>query len=1160
MAVSAAAAEPLPVPEESVHLAVSPWEDFEGDPTAADVLDDDQGEGWNPPGALPAHPDVYATLVSALHDGVRRAGGYVPPSFVSAFEALLFEFRDVFAWEVPEAPSRLPPIRVEFIPGSAVVNRSFRQHGDEAEFVQRRVAMGVAKGVYRVAHNNEWASPGFAVPKPKPGAGLMAKYRFVVSLIELNAASAPFLVNPLDMRVMLGAFSGAACFSQWDGVDAFTQQAVEASSQRYFGIGLPTGTVVSTRSLQGWVNSPAWLQYGLRSCFDEAQLGDVMVYVDDMAYGRPSFDEHLQLTRRFFVTQRAVNFKLKPTSKPFTVDMVFCGLRLRPGSWSKLPLDMERLRRHPLFTGADLAWVVGVLLWFCGTVALLNRDLEPLRVVQRAVQGVSLSAKSRSLARVPLAERVGWDDSLVALVQSLWDRVEHAVPLSLPTVVGAVVLFGDASDKWWAFLVAQVKRYGSRPLTSLPPLDELEILYVGSGMFEARAQRWDVREREAAALVKAVEHGRHFFLGRPVVAFTDHQPLIALFKHPEHLRLVQSGARVQRWVSFLNRYHVDVVWVPGTSLFLVDALTRTDSRTAAAVSGPGMVRALADVAGSDKRPARREARVAAVARFQRAVPEVASGVGRPAPSHLVHTNAPEWEFPTLEAIRARSADADVVEEALHAGCELGRDGLLRHGDAVFLPAAFRPVMVSVAHGSVAGHRAWRTTVRALRGFWWPSMEEQVRAEVESCYSCLAHRAPRVPRPFGDVLFGTELGQVLCADFFQFPAAPFRGREVEYLLVLKDSLSGFVTTYLCAEASSSEVLDALVDWVLRYHTVPRTLLTDGGSHFRGVLTAAVQHLFVERRWSVEYAPWSNGAVERVGRDLIDSVRRLLTDTRRFTVGDWPECARLATFVVNNTPSVRLGNQSPASVFLGRAPLDAADLVGRVQPALGSRRPLSTAQVRAFAERLAERLESARRTAVESSTRARERSHRLQAARRGVRPLSVEVGDWVMVSREAFPAQTNAPVTKVSTDWFGPAQVEGVPSEHFIEVRVFGERESRRVSASHVQFFHDSDLALTPEMRELAQASVPSRFLVRDIVGIKFHVDKGGRRHVRLLVKWEHYDDEPPTEQDLHELYGVMPATVLAFLARAHGPEEASVVVEARRRLGVAQAAGDPALGD
>ena len=66
-----------------------------------------------------------------------------------------------------------------------------------------------------------------------------------------------------------------------------------------------------------------------------------------------------------------------------------------------------------------------------------------------------------------------------------------------------------------------------------------------------------------------------------------------------------------------------------------------------------------------------------------------------------------------------------------------------------------------------------------------------------------------------------------------------------------------------------------------------------------------------------------------------MRRLLTDTRRFTVGDWPECARLATFVVNNTPSVRLGNQSPASVFLGRAPLDAADLVGRVHPVQKSR---------------------------------------------------------------------------------------------------------------------------------------------------------------------------------------------------------------------------------
>jgi len=975
----------------------------------------------------------------------------------------------------------------------------------------------------------------------------MRRFRLVVNLITLNAASAEFKVNPIDVRALVGTFARAVAYAQYDGTDAFTQVLVEPRSQCYFGIGLPSkhgGTVVSTRLLQGWVNAPAWLQYGLRSCFDRAGVTDVETYVDDMAFAQLTYEAQLRKTREFLALMRMVDFKLKPTSKPFTRDMVFCGLRFRTngageGSWSKLPMDVSRLRTRPMLTGADLAWALGVFLWFCGTVAYLNRDLEPLRVVMRAVQGQATSAKSRSLARVLLDERNGWTAGRAALVAELWDRVEYHVALSLPVPDGDVLIFTDASALWWAFVVFQVRRRLTRPVTALPPVGELEMLYLGSGMFSEREQRWDVREREACAAIHALDQARFFLLGRSPILFTDHKALVQLFMHPDSLRLVQSCHRVQRWVRFANRFRLEVAWVAGSENVLADALTRTDVRGGAAP----LRRVIVAVVARARRPHRTVLRELGVK------PQGVVG----APTHLVQTDAPTWAFPTLETIRDACAEPGVAAEAVAAGTTCGRDGLYRYGEALFLPHQFRPVMVAAAHAAVAGHRATSATMRALRGFWWPDMEAQVLVEVDACYSCMVHRAPRVARPFGDVLYGTSLGEVLCADFFEFPTVTWRGREVSYLLVFKDSLSGFVTSYVLESATSTAVSEALIEWILRYHLLPRTLLTDGGSHFQGVLTAAVRLLFLQRRWSIEYAPWSNGAVERVGRDIINSVRRLLVDgPRRFRVEDWPEAALLSTFVVNNTPSETRGDKSPAELFLGRVVVSALDLVGRAQEAMGSRRPLTPSQLRAFASALARRLETVRHDAVESVAEARAASHRRQAARPGVRPLSVVVGDWVLVSREAYPAQTNAPVSKLTPDWFGPVQVVAVPSPHYVGVRVFGRKDVRRVSASHVQFFHGADLALTAEVRDLMSASVPGLFIVRDIVGARYVTDRGGRRRIVLLVKWAGYDDEPATEQDLHQLYAAVPESVEAFLAREQPADEAHIVADARRRLGIAAA--------
>ena len=139
----------------------------------------------------------------------------------------------------------------------------------------------------------------------------------------------------------------------------------------------------------------------------------------------------------------------------------------------------------------------------------------------------------------------------------------------------------------------------------------------------------------------------------------------------------------------------------------------------------------------------------------------------------------------------------------------------------------------------AGHRGVRTTTHRLEVYCaWINMEKDIAKFVRQCLHCVDSKAGNaMPRPLGDLVHSTEVGDVLPFDYLGLGESDAidEGGLVDggykHVLVLMDDVSRFV--WLEEAVSCSMEMAArsvLKSWAS--FGVPKAFTSDGGTHFTG----------------------------------------------------------------------------------------------------------------------------------------------------------------------------------------------------------------------------------------------------------------------------------------------------------------------------------------
>ena len=392
--------------------------------------------------------------------------------------------------------------------------------------------------------------------------------------------------------------------------------------------------------------------------------------------------------------------------------------------------------------------------------------------------------------------------------------------------------------------------------------------------------RYAQLDREALALVWGVSKFHKYVFGRKFSLFTDHRPLLRILGENQSLPSV-APLRLYRWAIFLSQYSYTLLFRPGQANQNADMLSRLP---------PEAVDDSADYAS----------------RFY--VRQVQSTPGVTLSALQDESEKDEILSSVRNHIRKGWGKCDQMEllPFFKKRYEFTLKGeILLWGRRVVIPTALRTQVLDTLHFSHPGIDRMRRLARMH--VWWPKIDVDIEARVESCNDCQAFRSS--PRR-AEVLSWPSTNRPMQRIHIDY-APKFKGKA---LLIMVDAYSQWVEVGITgtADMSSERTVEILSEWFSRWG-YPEEIVSDNGTPFKSqVFRNFVKEIGARHSFTAPYTPSTNGAAERT----VQSVKRGLSKILNSSVSTSLKKAVLQwVFAFRFTPSAVRGS-SPAQLFLNR----------------------------------------------------------------------------------------------------------------------------------------------------------------------------------------------------------------------------------------------------
>jgi hypothetical protein len=226
--------------------------------------------------------------------------------------------------------------------------------------------------------------------------------------------------------------------------------------------------------------------------------------------------------------------------------------------------------------------------------------------------------------------------------------------------------------------------------------------------------------------------------------------------------------------------------------------------------------------------------------------------------------------------RHQQSNATALQEAPPQNFDAG--GMRMINNALWIPKRVVELQLRLcvdAHCRSAGHRAYEATLGAVKEYVsWTTIAKDVKGFVQNCSHCVATiPGDKVLRSLSKQLHETKPKEILHFDFLYIGLS--RDGKHQYLLLLKDDLSGYLWLVPCLTADAAATVDVLMRCFVVFGVV-LLWVSDKGSHFKNKVVRRVQkELKAKHHFTSSNRPWSNGTIESVCKQVIRSFRAVLS---------------------------------------------------------------------------------------------------------------------------------------------------------------------------------------------------------------------------------------------------------------------------------------------
>ena len=371
------------------------------------------------------------------------------------------------------------------------------------------------------------------------------------------------------------------------------------------------------------------------------------------------------------------------------------------------------------------------------------------------------------------------------------------------------------------------------------------VAYV-SRTLSAVERRYSQTEKEALAIVWAVEKLHLYLVGSHFKLITDCKPVQLIFNNPNS----KPPARIERWNLRLQGYDFDIIHTEGSEN-PSDYLSRhpsTDTSEVQAYLAEEYVNFIASHV------------VPKAMTLEKIQHETAGDSTLQCVAERIRSQ--DWE--NIDSI---SPEVNQVEFKLFKRVkdELtvnDQSNIILHDHRIVVPSVLRDRAVSLAH---EGHQGIVKTKQLLREkVWFPGIDEQVKILVDKCAACQANGPETRPDPLQMSPLPPSAWHTLHMDF----CGPFPTGE--YLFVVIDAYSRFPEVEVVRSMSAAAIIPKL-DKIFATHGVPVVMRSDNGPPFtsneihRYMQEYGIKHQRITPLW-----PQANSEAERFMKSLTKAI--------------------------------------------------------------------------------------------------------------------------------------------------------------------------------------------------------------------------------------------------------------------------------------------------
>ena len=703
-----------------------------------------------------------------------------------------------------------------------------------------------------------WASPIILVKK-KDG-----KYRFCVDYRKLNSVTQKD-AHPLPrIDDLLDSLHGSVMFSTLDLRSGYWQINMHPDDREKTAFATPDGLWKFLRMPFGLSNACATFQRALEIVLSGLTLDTCLCYFDDIII--PSNNVQQQCDRLSSVLSRfrQHNLRVKASKCCFGADKVsYLGHIV---SAEGVHTDPAKIKAVTQIAPPE---TVEQVRSFLGLVGYYRRFIPNFS---------SLSAPLVALTKK--GSKFLWGEGQNNAFNALKHHICTAPILAYPQFDRPFVLQTDASDKGLG-----------AALTQFDPNNKEHVIAYASRSLTDREKNYSATEKEALAIVFAVEHFRVYLLGRQFTLVTDHSAL-------QWLQSVEPKGRIARWLMTLQEYSFTIKHRPGVSHGNADGISRLPSANENFSPQETLNCVTTMSPGYNLRQAQlRDSTLSKI------IEVLATGF--PKPPYFVWAKDPAlrvfwhmWnELYLCNGLLARKLPSDA--------------SLPRY--AYVVPESLAPsVLYNIHNRPFSGHLGLRRTLqRAKERFFWPRMSARITDYINSCSTCAQNKATSANSQ-------APLQSIDVSEPFVFWAMDYMGplpetaRGNRHLLVVMDHFTKWSEVFPTKDQKASTVAEILVSKVFSRFGPPFVIHSDQGSNFESNLMKEICSLMgIHKSRTSTYLPQGDGQVERHNRTIQDILASYVSQHR----DDWDLWVDLAVFAYNTSVHSATGF-SPYELVFGR----------------------------------------------------------------------------------------------------------------------------------------------------------------------------------------------------------------------------------------------------